>query len=238
MQVHVGTSGYSYRQWEGSFYPRGLSPHEMLSYYGRRLNTVELNNTFYRIPKSSVLSKWANEVPDGFHFSLKASRRITHFTRLRPESLDATRYLLHGAAALGAKLGAVLFQLPPNLRKDVSRLGGFLGGMPNGAPVAFEFRHDSWRSPEVHALLREKGVPVVCTDTAATTADEAIVPTARWGYVRLRRDRYDAADLERWVDHIRRMEWERVYVFFKHEGDGSGPLKAERFREILDGAIA
>jgi uncharacterized protein YecE (DUF72 family) len=238
VQVHVGTSGYNHRQWEGSFYPRGLSPRKMLSHYGERLNAVELNNTFYRVPKSSVLSSWADEVPDGFRFSLKASRKITHFTRLRPQSLDPTRYLLHSAATLGRKLGAILFQLPPNLRKNAPRLARFLDALPDGAPVAFEFRNDSWRSAEVHDLLREKKVPLVCTDTDATATDEPIVATASWGYLRLRRDRYDLDDLERWVAHIRRTGWERVHVFFKHESHASGPLTAERFREILDGAIA
>jgi len=238
VQVHVGTSGYSYKQWEGSFYPRTLSPREMLSHYGERLNAVELNNTFYRVPKASVLSKWAGQVPAGFLFSLKASRKITHFTRLRPESLDATRYLLHSAAALGQKLGAVLFQLPPNLQKDSGRLRQFLQSVPDSAPVAFEFRHESWKSGEIYDLLRAKGVPLVCTDTEATEGDEPILPTAPWGYLRLRRDAYDGDDLERWGDHIRRAGWRRVFVFFKHQGGATGPLTAERFREIMEGAIA
>ena len=149
MELHVRTSGYSYKEWKGSFYPEDLSSKNMLSYYGERLNAVEINNTFYRLPKTSVLENWASQVPDEFRFSIKASRRITHFTRLKAEAKDPTEYLLSAVESLGPRLGVVLFQLPPNLKKDVERLVGFLEMLPEGTPGAFEFRNESWKDDDV-----------------------------------------------------------------------------------------
>lgn len=234
MDLHVGTSGYSYKEWKGSFYPEDLSSKNMLAYYGERLDAVEINNTFYRLPKESVLESWASQVPDGFRFSIKASRRITHFTRLKSEAREPTEYLLSTVKTLGDRLGVLLFQLPPNLKKEVDRLAGFLEMMPEGTPAAFEFRHDDWKDDAVCDLLRDRGSALVCADTDDSEDDEPIVSTASWGYLRLRRPGYNDADLERWAEHVRGTGWERAFVFFKHEDEGAGPRMAGRFREIFE----
>ncbi len=236
MQLHVGTSGYSYREWKGSFYPEKLSAKKMLAYYAERLSTVEINNTFYRLPKTSVLESWAEQVPEGFRFSIKASRRITHFTRLKPESAEPTAFLLSQLETLGERLGAILFQLPPNLKVDVDRLSAFLELLPEGTPAAFEFRHASWHDEAIHDVLRERGMALVCADTDDDEDDAPIVPTAGWGYLRLRRPDYADEDLARWADRVRRAEWTRALVFFKHEDEGAGPRMAARFRELFEEA--
>ena len=235
MEVHVGTSGYSYKEWKGSFYPEDLPAKEMLRYYGERLDAVEINNTFYRLPKASVLESWAEQVPKGFRFSIKASRRITHFTRLKPEAREPTEYLLSTLETLGSRLGVVLFQLPPNLKADPERLAGFLEVLPAGTPAAFEFRHESWVSDEVHGLLRDRGMALVCADTDETEDDQSIVETGRWGYLRLRRPDYSKDDLARWAERLRKSSWERAFVFFKHEDEGAGPRMAAAFAEVFAG---
>jgi len=232
MDLHVGTSGYSYKEWKGSFYPEDLSAKDMLSYYSGQLNAVEINNTFYRLPKTSVLESWGSQVPDGFRFSIKASRRITHFARLKEEARDPTEYLLSTVGALGPKLGVVLFQMPPNLKKELERLEGFLRMLPKGTPGAFEFRHESWHDTEVYDALRAHGMAWVCADTDDSEADEPVVSTASWGYLRLRRPDYSDDDLKRWADEVAATGWERAFVFFKHEDEGAGPKLAARFSQI------
>lgn len=223
MNVCVGTSGFSYKEWKGHFYPEDLSNADMLAYYGDRLGGVEINNTFYRLPEASVLESWREQVPEGFRFSIKASRKITHFKRLKPESRDETEYLVDTVGALGDALGTVLFQFPPNMEADVDRLAAFLGFVPDGVPAAFEFRHESWKDETVYTVLRERGVALVCADTEESEGDEPIVATADWGYLRLRRPGYEDADLERWAENVRAQDWKRVFVFFKHEDEGAGP---------------
>ena len=233
MELHVGTSGYSYKEWKGSFYPEDLSAKDMLTYYGERLNAVEINNTFYRLPKASVLEAWAAQVPESFRFSIKASRRITHFTRLKAEARDPTQYLLSTVTALGERLGVLLFQMPPNLKKDAPRLAGFLEMLPEGTPAAFEFRHASWKDDEVYDALRRRDMAFVCADIDDQGGqDEPLVATASWGYLRLRRPDYDDTDLRRWAERIGALDWERAFVFFKHEDEGAGPRLAGRFLEI------
>ena len=232
MELHVGTSGYSYKEWKGPFYPEDLSNKDMLSYYGERLRAVEINNTFYRLPKTSVLEAWAEQVPDGFRFSIKASRKITHFTRLKSGSRDPTEYLLSTLGALGDRLGVLLFQLPPNFKKDVERFSEFLGMLPEGTPAAWEFRHESWFDDEVYDLLRGRGMALVCADTEEPEDDEPIVNTASWRYLRLRRATYDDGDLERWAQSVAAQGWDRAFVFFKHEDAGAGPKMAARFAEL------
>jgi uncharacterized protein YecE (DUF72 family) len=234
MRLHVGTSGYSYKEWKGPFYPEKLAAKDMLSYYGERLGAVEINNTFYRLPKTSVLESWAEQVPSDFRFAIKASRRITHFARLKPEASEPTEYLLSTLRILEQRLGAVLFQLPPNLKKDAERLGAFLQNLPEGTPGAFEFRHRSWHDAEVHDLLTAHGMAHVCADTDDSEADASVVETAGWGYVRLRRPDYSDADLERWADRLRATGWSHVLVFFKHEDEGAGPRMAGRFAEVFE----
>jgi uncharacterized protein YecE (DUF72 family) len=174
-------------------------------------------------------------VADSFRFSIKASRRITHFTRLKPEAHEPTAYMMSTLAALGPRLGAVLFQLPPNLPKDEGRLIAFLDSLPARTPAAFEFRHGSWSDASVHHVLRERDMAVVCADTEESAAGEPIVRTASWGYLRLRRPDYGDADLARWVERVAEQGWERAYVFFKHEDEGAGPKLAGRFRELSAG---
>ncbi|MDH3207532.1 MAG: DUF72 domain-containing protein [Gemmatimonadota bacterium] len=235
MELHVGTSGYSYKEWKGPFYPEDLSAKDMLSYYGERLNAVEINNTFYRLPKASVLEGWASQVPEAFRFSIKASRRITHFTRLKEEARDPTEYLLSTITSLGDRLGVLLFQMPPNLKKDAPRLAHFLDMLPDGTPAAFEFRHASWKDDEIYDALRQRDMAFVCADTDDTEDDEPPVATASWGYLRLRRPDYEDVDLMRWSEQIGSLDWKRAFVFFKHEDEGAGPKLAARFRDLATG---
>jgi uncharacterized protein YecE (DUF72 family) len=189
----------------------------MLTYYGERLNAVEINNTFYRLPKASVLEGWADQVPEAFRFAVKASRRITHFARLKPDTaVEPTEYMMSTLAALGSRMGPVLFQLPPNFPKDEERFVAFLHSLPARTPAAFEFRHDSWNDAVVHQALRDRDMALVCADTEESDGDEPVVQTASWGYLRLRRPDYQDGDLARWTERVAGAGWERAYVFFKH----------------------
>jgi len=220
MEILVGTSGYAYKEWRGSFYPGKLKEKDMLRYYAERLPTVGINNTFYRLPGRETLLRWADEVPPGFVFVLKASQRITHRQRLSPESKETVDYLFEVASALGEKLGPVLFQTPPFLRKDAARLRDFLSLVPPGRPVAFEFRHETWRDEEVRDVLRSRNAALVCADTEESGEEGApILPTADWGYLRLRRCDYDDAGLAAWAERVRAQPWKKAFVFFKHEDD-------------------
>jgi uncharacterized protein YecE (DUF72 family) len=233
MRVFVGTSGYSYKEWKGSFYPDDLPAAKMLPYYAERFGTVEINNTFYRMPEEKTLAKWAVEVPESFTFVLKAPQRITHQKKLSGAG-DDVRYFLQTAAALGPKLGPVLFQLPPFLRKDVERLREFAALIPKSQPVAFEFRHPSWCDEEVYAVLREHNAALCAADTDEVQSPESlIVPTADWGYVRLRRTQYDEGALDAWSARITGQPWSKAYVFFKHEDEAKGPLFAKTFLQTL-----
>jgi uncharacterized protein YecE (DUF72 family) len=231
VKVWVGTSGYSYKEWLGNFYPEDLSSKEMLRFYSSRLPAVEINNTFYRLPKESVLASWAEQVPAEFRFVLKASRKITHVKRLKDAGAEV-EYLFRVASALGQNLGAILFQLPPNLRKDLERLERFLSLVPNESAAAFEFRHPSWLDGEVLALLRARNCALCVADT-----DEAqnpnLIPTATWGYMRLRRSEYSRVDLLKWKERVLSQSWDRVFVFFKHEGEGIGPKLGAEFLDLL-----
>ena len=233
MDLHVGTSGYSSKEWKGSFYPEDLNAKEMLRFYGERLTAVEINNTFYRLPRAEVLEAWAEQVPERFRFSIKASRKITHFARLKPEARDPTEYLLSSLETLGQRLGVVLFQLPPNFKRDTERLAAFLEILPPGMPAAFEFRHESWDDDGVHAALRERGMALVCADTDDGDEDAAIVETGPLGYLRLRRVDYSVDDLRRWADRLRATSWDEAFVFFKHEDEPSAPRLAARFAEVF-----
>ena len=234
MKLSVGTSGYSYKEWKGPFYPEKLAAKDMLPFYAERLSAVEINNTFYRMPKTSVVESWREQVPDGFRFSIKASRRITHFKRLK-EADEETSYLLRTTAALGDRLGVLLFQLPPNLKADVARLAKFLELLPEGTPAAFEFRHESWRDDEVHACLRERGCALVQVDDEDRSHEE-IVSTGRFGYLRLRRPGYARGGLAAWAARITAQDWDEAFVFFKHEDAGAGPRMAHEFAEIVQRA--
>ncbi len=218
MDLQIGTSGFSYKSWKGGFYPARLPEKKMLEHYASRLPAVEINNTFYRLPKASVLEGWAGRVPDGFHFAIKASRRVTHFKRLKDPG-DETDYLLQTVRSLGDRLGALLFQLPPNLGCDLARLETFLARLPGDLPAAFEFRHASWEGPAVDALLAARGAVRVVADTDERPF-EGDLPAGAWGYVRLRRSDYRAEDLADWAARLRTSGWARACVFFKHETTG------------------
>lgn len=231
MNWWVGTSGYSYKEWKGTFYPEKIKPAEMLSYYAERLNAVEINNTFYRLPKTDVVKGWSDQVGGEFRFILKASRRITHFARLGETSYEPLGFLLQTSAVLGTRLGCILFQLPPNMKVDVDRLAAFLEHVPDGTRAAFEFRHDSWNDPAVHEALRARNAALCLADDDG--ADEpAFVTTADWGYLRLRRREYDDEALARWGKHVKGSGWKDAHVFFKHEDAGAGPALAARFRKL------
>jgi uncharacterized protein YecE (DUF72 family) len=226
MNLYVGTSGYSYKEWKGAFYPKDLPAKGMLRYYGERFRTVEINNTFYRMPKASVLETWAAEVPADFKFVLKASQRITHMQRLK-EVNDSVSYLLETAGVLAERLGPLLFQLPPNMKKDAPRLRDFLALLPRGR-AALEFRHASWFDDEVFDLLREHQV-ALCIAEAEDGVEVPFLPTADFGYLRLRRPDYGDPELRAWIDRVRQPTWRNVFVFFKHEDEGKGPQMASRF---------
>jgi len=229
MTVYVGTSGFAYKEWKGSFYPEKLRNDEMLAFYASRFGTVEINNTFYRMPSSDVLARWRDGVPDGFRFILKASRRITHQKRLK-ESGDSLRYLLETSAALGDKLGPFLFQLPPNMKADLDRLNNFLALLPRDCQAAFEFRHPSWYEEPVFEALSAHGVALCVADTGGDS-DPPFISTTDWGYLRLRRVEYTDAQLDEWADGIRAQSWAETFVFFKHEDEATGPALASRFEE-------
>jgi uncharacterized protein YecE (DUF72 family) len=223
MRVLAGTSGFSYKEWKVSFYPEDLPAARMLAYYAERLPAVEINNTFYRMPRPALLEGWAAEVPPEFRFVLKASQRITHFKRLK-EAGDEVAYFFGVAATLGPRLGPALFQLPPNLKKDLPRLEAFLATIPAGRRAAFEFRHASWFEEDVFDALRARGAALcVAEDEELATP---LVATADWGYLRLRRQDYGEADVAAWAERVRAQKWAEAYVFFKHEDAGSGPKLA------------
>ncbi len=220
MELRVGTSGFAFKEWKGSFYPEVIAADAMLTFYSSRLPTVEINNTFYRLPKASVVEAWASQVPAGFRFALKASRRITHFKRLK-DAGGETDYLLRTSAGLGDRLGAILFQLPPNLPKDIERLDRFLALLPAGTRAAFEFRHASWLDEEVFACLRARDVALCVADRGADGEPETpVVATARYGYLRLRREGYTPDDLAAWAARIAAQPWTDALAYFTHEKEG------------------
>jgi uncharacterized protein YecE (DUF72 family) len=232
MQMLAGTSGYSYKEWLGSFYPDKLPAKEMLRYYAGHFPTVEINNTFYRMPAEAMLAGWAKEVPDSFTFTLKAPQRITHQKRLK-EADEEVAVFLKRAAVLGEKLGVILFQLPPFLKKDLPRLKDFLATLPAERRCAFEFRHETWQDEEVYGALRERGAALCVADT--DEGDTPFVCTADSGYLRLRRTHYDDQDLAAWVKRIKAQPLARVYVYFKHEDEAFGTKFAKRFTELWHG---
>ena len=230
MKLYVGTSGYSYKEWKGSFYPEKIRAAEMLSYYASRLPAVELNNTFYRLPQRSMVESWKTQVPDGFRFAVKAAQRITHFKRLKDAAAE-TRYMLETVSALEDRLGVVLFQLPPNMKKDLERLETFLRDLPASTPATFEFRHPTWFDDDVLELLRSQNRALCVSDTDDLPTNH-IDKTADWGYLRLRRVNYSEADLTEWITRIAAQQWKSAFVFFKHEDEGTGPKLAAQFIEL------
>ena len=231
MRLLAGTSGYSFKEWKGSFYPSGLKDDGMLGYYAGKFPTVEINNTFYRLPKPHVLTEWASQVPEPFTFAIKASQRITHHARLGPDSVGAVEFLMRNVGALGSRLGPVLFQLPPNLRKDLDRLRVFLDTLPLEGRFTIEFRHASWHEDDVLDVLRARDVALCITDQPDFASP--VVATASWGYARLHKPSYDEAGLTRWAETLESQPWKEAYVFFKHdEEEGSGPTAVSAFARV------
>ena len=217
MRLFAGASGYSFKEWNGTFYPPGMKADGMLAFYSARLPTVEINNTFYRMPRTGMLDNWAATVPATFRFAIKASRRITHFAQLKAEAAaDSVAFLYRALGSLGDKRGPVLFQLPPFLKKDLPRLEGFLQLLPPDHAAAFEFRHPSWFADDVYEALRAAGASL-CLSEREDNEPPPLVETAQWGYVRLRLEQYTDADLEQWALRLSRTAWKTIYVYFMHE---------------------
>jgi uncharacterized protein YecE (DUF72 family) len=230
--IRIGTSGYNYPEWRGSFYPEKFPTGKMLPYYAERFDTVEVNYTFYRMPNAKTIAGWVAETPAAFSFTLKAPQRITHFARLRDID-DPLRYFLDTVAGLGPKLGPVLFQLPPNFRKDLGRLGGLLERLPADRRFALEFRHESWFADDVYERLRAANAALCVADTEEATTPVEV--TADWGYLRLRDQGYTTADLEGWSRRIEDLgtRWRDAFVYFKHEEAGTGPAFARQLQTLL-----
>jgi uncharacterized protein YecE (DUF72 family) len=236
-RLHVGTSGYNFPEWKGSFYPPKLPSAKWLEYYAQQLGTVEINYTFYRMPNEKTIAGWNASTPEEFTFVLKAPQRITHFARL--QNIDEPlRYFCDTVRKLNAKLGSVLFQLPPNFKKDIGRLGDLLTQFPSDVRAACEFRHASWWSDDVYELLRSTNTALCIADTEEGTTPEVV--TADFGYVRLRDEGYAEANLKQWAERIQALgsAWTDAYVFFKHEEKGIGPKLAAEFQQLFSGVSA
>ena len=213
----AGASGYSFKEWKGNFYPGDMKPEGMLAWYAGRLPTVEINNTFYQMPKTAVLENWSKSTPESFRFSIKASRRITHLSRLKADSAgDSVAFLYKNLATLGEKRGPVLFQLPPFLKKDLPRLQEFLKILPDDHRAAFEFRNETWFDDDVYAALKGAGASL-CLSEREDNAPPPLVETAPWGYVRLRLESYSDEDLAAWARRLAATSWTQIHVYFMHE---------------------
>ncbi len=230
-RIWIGTSGYNYPEWRGSFYPEKMKPADMLPFYAAAFDSVEINYTFYRMPNAKTIDGWAAATPQDFRFVLKAPKRITHERRLKDVG-DTLAVFVRLASALDDRLGPLLFQLPPNLKKDLPRLEAFLDELPDTAKAAFEFRHESWFDEDVLAALRARGVALCIADSEKISAP--VVQTAAFSYFRLRDEGYQDADIAAWAAKVREASTSgEVYVFFKHEESGKGPAFAKQLRELL-----
>ncbi len=236
--ILIGTSGYNYPEWKGSFYPADLPAAKMLPYYAGRFSTVEINYTFYRMPTPKLVASWCAQVPENFRFTLKSPRRITHDKRLRPADVaDSLRAFVTAAAELGPRMGALLFQLPPNFKKDLGLLTEFLTLLPPKANAAFEFRNDSWLSEDVYECLRGRQVALCIADS--DKRETPVITTADFAYLRLRDEGYGPADIERWTDTARELSSRcaDVFVYFKHEDEGKGAAFGQMMLERLAAAV-
>jgi len=232
--ILIGTSGYNYPEWKGSFYPADLPAAKMLPYYAGQFSTVEINYTFYRMPTPKLVAGWCAQVPEQFRFTLKAPRRITHDKRLRPTDVaDSLKAFVIAAAELGPRMGALLFQLPPTFKKDLGVLSEFLALLPPKAPAAFEFRNDSWLSDDVYECLRARQIALCIADSEKRQTP--VMTTADFAYLRLRDEGYGPADIDRWADVARDLSTQcaDVFVYFKHEDEGKGAAFGQMMRERL-----
>lgn len=232
METWIGTSGFQYPEWKGNFYPEDLPAAKMLPFYAEQLNTTEINYTFHRIPAAKTIDNWNKLTPAKFRFALKAPQKITHWSKLR-DCTDTMRYFHDVTSGLGDKLGPVLFQLPPNFKKDTFVLADFVNCRPTGARAAFEFRHKSWFADDVWEILKSRNVALCLNETAEFAAPK--ISTADYGYLRLRREDYTTADVERWTEFVREQNecWSDTFIYFKHEEAGIGPKLAKQMMEIL-----
>jgi uncharacterized protein YecE (DUF72 family) len=230
--IWIGTSGYNYPEWRGTFYPEKFSAAKMLPYYAERFSTVEINYTFYRLPNEKMVGAWAAATPPGFRLTLKAPKRITHDRRLK-DCASLLQAFCHVAGTLGDRLGVLLFQLGPTTKCDLAVFDAFLADLPPGARAAFEFRHASWLNEEVYARLRARNLALCIADSDKGTTP--IVPTASYGYFRLRDEGYTPDALEHWAEAIRSQQqaWTDTYVYFKHEESGIGPQFAQALKGLL-----
>lgn len=235
MKIYAGTSGFGHAEWKGKFYPEKIRPGDMLRFYAERLGTVEINNTFYHMPSEKMLLSWAAQVPPGFVFAIKAPQVITHIKQLKHVFEEIER-LFKSLSVLEGKQGPVLFQFPKSFRADAALLKEFLSLLPPDSRPAFEFRSPTWHTEEVLGLLADKACSLCIADTDEQ-AVERIKSTADWGYLRLRRSDYKDADLSRWAERILSQQWERAFVFFKHEDDAKGPELAMRFMRLIDSLL-
>ena len=229
--IHVGTSGYNYQAWRGSFYPEDLPARKMLSYYASQLSTVEINYSFYRKPTAKILQNWAAQVTPGFRFALKAWQRITHQKRLKDCGEFVTAFA-EVARTLGPQLAPVLYQLPPNLKADLPLLREFLLQLPRDLKAAFEFRHPTWFADETWAALHDHGAALCIAESEDLSTP--VVRTAPFGYFRLRRLDYSEADLRKWAEAVKQGFADDVFVYFKHEDEARGPAFAKAFLPLLN----
>ncbi len=231
MKTWIGTSGFQYTEWKGSFYPEDLPASKMLAYFAERLTTTEINYTFHRIPSPKTIENWKTQTPETFRFALKAPQKITHWSKLR-DCQDTLDYFCRVVSDLGERLGPILFQLPPNFKKDADVLSSFLRELPT-MRGAFEFRHPSWLDDEVFALLRERNIALCLADTEKLSTPT--VATADYGYLRLRREDYTTADVEHWADIVGQQsgQWSETFVYFKHEEAGIGPKLARQMMALF-----
>jgi uncharacterized protein YecE (DUF72 family) len=235
-RVFVGTSGYNYPEWRGTFYPEKFSTDRMLGFYAERFPTVEINYTFYRIPSEKVLAGWSAAAPEGFRFTLKAPRRITHDSKLQ-RCEDLVQTFCRTARTLGPKLGVLLFQLPPTFKRDVALLRAFLELLPDGTRAAFEFRHASWFEDDVFGALAGRSAALCVADSEKMSTPLRV--TAPYAYFRLRDEGYQPADLDRWAAAIAALQGiDEAFVYFKHEERGLGPEFAQRLMSALAAAGA
>lgn len=231
MNCWIGTSGFQYAEWKGTFYPEDLPAAKMLPFYAERFSTTEINYTFHRIPAVKTIENWKRLTPDNFRFSLKAPQKITHWSKLR-ECTDTLEYFCKVATGLGERLGPVLFQLPPTFKKNTDVLSSFLREFPS-MRAAFEFRHESWFDDEIFGLLKSRNVALCIADTHDVATPKKI--TADYGYLRLRREDYQEIDVERWAQFVseQKSNWPNAFIYFKHEESGIGPKLAQQMMQLL-----
>jgi uncharacterized protein YecE (DUF72 family) len=230
MNVLVGTSGYNYPEWRGTFYPEKFSTDKMLAFYAERFRTVEINYTFYRMPTEKLLKGWADGTPEEFTFTLKAPRRITHDSKLQ-RCEDTLQAFCGAARTLGPKLATLLFQLPPNFKKNADVLKAFVDLLPEGTRAAFEFRHESWLDAETYGTLRSRNIALCIADSEKMSTPVEV--TADYAYLRLRDEGYQQPDIERWAATVRSLPVTDAFVYFKHEEQGLGPDFARRLIAAL-----